>query len=136
MMNISNMFLVECWRPETSSRLFYDFIKMATQQDLAIFNGWHTPFLIVLRLPFFKKMKHWNLGIFGYWVIGAGCQIKKDLESSPSLPNYLKGYWKLLYLLISINWPVLWLHHLWSKRYIQKCTLSHVLILIVTSLIW
>ena len=25
-------------------------------------------------------MKHWDLDIFGYWVIGAGCQIKKDLE--------------------------------------------------------
>ena len=28
MTNISNMFLAECWRLETSSRPFYDFIKM------------------------------------------------------------------------------------------------------------
>ena len=39
MKNISNMFLDEFWRLETSSRLFYDFIKMTIQQDLAIFNG-------------------------------------------------------------------------------------------------
>ena len=70
--NISNMFLTECWRLETSSRLFYDFIKMTIQQDLAIFNGRHIPFLIVLYPPF-QKMKHWNIDIFGYWLIGAGC---------------------------------------------------------------
>ena len=29
MANISNMFLAECWRLDSSSRLFYDFIKMA-----------------------------------------------------------------------------------------------------------
>ena len=39
MTNISNMFLAECWRLETSSRPFYDFIEMAIQQALAIFNG-------------------------------------------------------------------------------------------------
>ena len=39
MTNISNMFLTECWRQETSSRLFYDFINKAIQEDLAIFNG-------------------------------------------------------------------------------------------------
>ena len=37
--NISNMFLTECWSLETSSRLFYDFIKMKIEQDLVIFNG-------------------------------------------------------------------------------------------------
>ena len=52
MTNISNMFLAECWRLETSSRLFYDFIKMAIQQDLAIFNGRHIPMLIVFYSPF------------------------------------------------------------------------------------
>ena len=29
----------------------------------------------------------------------------KDMELSPSSPNYLKDSWKLLLLLISINWP-------------------------------
>ena len=55
MTNFSNMFLAECWRLETSFRLFYDFIKMTIQQDLAIFNGRHTPFLIVLYSPFQKN---------------------------------------------------------------------------------
>ena len=66
MANISNMFLVECWRLETSSRFFYDFIQMTTQQDLAIFNGRHKPFLIVLLFTFSKKIKHWNLDICDY----------------------------------------------------------------------
>ena len=55
MTNISNMFLTECWRVETSFRPFYDFIKMTIQQDLAIFNGLHIPFLIVLYSPFQKN---------------------------------------------------------------------------------
>ena len=37
MTNIFSMFLAECWSLETSSRLFYDFIKMTLQQDLANF---------------------------------------------------------------------------------------------------
>ena len=71
MTNISNMFLAECWRLETNSRLFYDFIKITVQQDPTIFNDWNVPFWIVLYSPL-QKMKNWNLGIFGYWLIGAG----------------------------------------------------------------
>ena len=52
MTNVSNMFLAECWGLEASSRLFYDFIKVAIQQDLAIFNGCHLLFSIVLYSPF------------------------------------------------------------------------------------
>ena len=63
--NISNMFLAECLRLETSSRLFYDFIKITIQQDLAIFNAWHIPFLIVLYPPF-QKNETLELRIFGY----------------------------------------------------------------------
>ena len=58
MTNISNIFLAHSWRLETSSRLFYDFIKMAIYQDLAIFNCWHLPFLNVSYSPF---EKNWNL---------------------------------------------------------------------------
>ena len=57
MTNISNMFLAECWGLETSSRLFYDFIKVAIQQDLAIFIGYHMPFLIVPHPPFQQQKK-------------------------------------------------------------------------------
>ena len=99
------------------------------QQDLAIFNGWHIPFLIVLYSPF-KKMKHWNLDIFGCWVIGGGCSIKKDLESSPSPLNCSEGYWKLLPLLISINWPSLvtsWVvvQKIYLKVHLVSCTNTH-----------
>ena len=55
MKNISNMFLTQCWRLETSSWTFYDFIKMTIQQALTIFNSWHLPFLIVSYLHFQKN---------------------------------------------------------------------------------
>ena len=73
--SISNMFLAQHWRLETSSRHLYDFIKITIWHDLAIFNSWHLPFLIVL-IHVYKKVKHWNLNITGYWVIGAGCLIE------------------------------------------------------------
>ena len=42
--------------------------------DLAIPNSWHLPFLNVYHSLFLKKMmKHWNLDVNGYWVIGTGC---------------------------------------------------------------
>ena len=57
MTNISNMFLAQYWRLETSSRLFHDFIKMTIKQDLAIFNSSHSPFSVVPCSPFQKKKK-------------------------------------------------------------------------------
>ena len=50
-------------------------------------------------------MERCNLDIIGYWVIGAGCSIEKNLELSPGSPNCSKDSWKLLPLFISINWP-------------------------------
>ena len=44
MTSISNMFLAQSWGLETSSGLFYDFIKMTILHDLTIFNGWHLQF--------------------------------------------------------------------------------------------
>ena len=122
MTSISKMFLVECWRLETSSRLFNDFIKMAIQQDLAIFNGWRVPSLIVLYSPFWKT-EHWTLDIFSYWVIGAGCWIKKELEFSPSPPNCSKHNWKLFSLLItikSIHGGEHWGIKMLSKKYLWR----------------
>ena len=95
MTKISHMFLAECWRLETSSRPFYDLIKMAIQQDLVIVNGWQMLFLIALYSPF-QKNETLESCLFGYWVIRAGYWIKKNLEPSPSPPNYSKGYWILL----------------------------------------
>ena len=69
MTDISNMFLTECWRLETSFRLFYDFIKITIQQDLAIFNGWHIPFLIVLYSPLQKHetLESWHIWLLSNW---------------------------------------------------------------------
>ena len=56
--------------------------------------------------------------------------MEKDLRPSPSPPNCLKDYWKLLPLLISINWPSLvisWVvvQKIYSKMYLISCTNSH-----------
>ena len=127
MTNISNMFLAEWWRLETSSRPFYDFIKMTIQQDLAIFNGWHIPFLIVLYSPFQKNetLESWHIWLLKRtWNLAPVSQIVQKIT---------ENYCACLYLSTGQVW---WLHDLWLKRYIQKCTLSFVPILIVTSLIW
>ena len=50
---------------ETSSRPFFDIPPKTLQQDIAIFNSRHLPFLIVPYTPFQKK-KHWNLEIIVY----------------------------------------------------------------------
>ena len=46
MINISNMFFVQCWGLDPNSKPFYDFIKMI-QQDVSICSGEHLPILIV-----------------------------------------------------------------------------------------
>ena len=71
MRNISNLFLAQCWRLETNSRLFYFFIKMTIKQDLTIFNSWHLPFFIVPYLPFQEDatLESWHNLL---WVIEAG----------------------------------------------------------------
>ena len=53
-----------------------------------------------------------------------------DLESIPSPPNCSKDYWKLLPLLISINWPSLvtsWfvVQKIYSKTHLVSCTNTH-----------
>ena len=36
--NISNMYLAQCWRLETSSTPFYDFNEMTMQRDRSMFS--------------------------------------------------------------------------------------------------
>ena len=69
MTNMSKMFLAECWRLETSSRLFYDFIKMTKKQDLTNFNGWCVPFLTVLYSHFRKNetLESWHIWLLNNW---------------------------------------------------------------------
>ena len=78
----------------------------------------------------FKKVKHWNLEITSYWVIGASCSMQKDLELSPCPPNYSKDFWKLLPLLISISWSRLLTQwdvdqKIHSKMHPVSCTSTH-----------
>ena len=92
MTNIYNIILAECWWLETSSRLFYDFIKMTIAQDLAIFNGSHIPFLIVLYPPFQKNetLESWRIWLLSNWgrlLIWKGPGI---------LPQYTKLFKRLL----------------------------------------
>ena len=75
-------------------------------------------------------MKQWKLDTSGYWVTGAGCQIEKSLKHSHNPRNGSKDFSKMLYLSIYQVW---WLNELWFERSIQKCTLSYVLILVMTS---
>ena len=64
--NISNMFLAQCWRLKTSSRPFYDFIKMTIQQDLANFNSCNLP---VPSSPFqkIKTLESWHNWLLSNW---------------------------------------------------------------------
>ena len=108
MTSISNKFLAQCRRVETSPR--------------TIFN-----------CPLFTFSKKWNTGIFTQPVIA---KLKRTWNLSPVLQIVQKipeNYCPCLYLLVSQVW---WLNELWFKQYIQKWTLFHVLIIIVTSQIW
>ena len=67
--NSSNMFLARSWRLETSSRPLNDFIKTEISQDLAIFNWWDLPFLIVAFSPFQKieTLESWRNWLLSIW---------------------------------------------------------------------
>ena len=69
MTNISDMFLVQCWRLETSSRIFFDFIEMIIKWDLVIFNSWHLPFLNVPYSPSQKNetLESWQNLLLSNW---------------------------------------------------------------------
>ena len=61
-LDIQNYFDAQCRRPGTSSRSFYDFVKMPIWGDLAIFNSRHIPSLIVPYSPFQKRktLESWH----------------------------------------------------------------------------
>ena len=56
--------------------------------------------------------------------------MKRTWNLSPVLLIFQKCYCPCLHLIIGHVW---WLNELWFKRYIQKCTLSQILMLIMTS---
>ena len=55
MTDISNMFLSQYWRLKTSSRPFYDFIKMTNIVRSGHFNSWRLLFLNAPYSPFHKN---------------------------------------------------------------------------------
>ena len=69
MKNISNMFLTQCLRLDTSSRPFYDFIEMTIERDVAIFSSWQSPFLIVPYSPFqnYEALESWHIWVLNNW---------------------------------------------------------------------
>ena len=102
---ISNMFLGQCCRLGTSSRLFYYFIKMTIYWDLAIFNGRHLPFANV-DYSTFQKMKRCNLDIIGYWIIGAGSKLKRTwnlVQVFKIVPKIPKNYCPYFYQLVKFG---------------------------------
>ena len=65
----NNLFLAQCWRLETNSRLFYFYLKMTIKQDVIIFNCWHLPFFIVPDSPFQKDdtLESWHNLLLSNW---------------------------------------------------------------------
>ena len=64
MANISNIFLAQCLRLETSSRLMI-ILKLKYNEiwTFLIADIYHFEWPLI---HFFQKMKHWNLDIIGY----------------------------------------------------------------------
>ena len=100
--NISNLFLAQCWRLETSSRPFYDFIKMTIGQDLAIFDSWHLPVLIVPYSPKNETLESWH-----NWLLSNFSRLPnwKEPGTLPQSSKSLKRFLKII--IISINWSSL-----------------------------
>ena len=71
-------------------------------------------------------MKHWNINIFSYWVIGAPAKLKRTWSIVPVLQIVQKitaNYHSCLNLSTGQVW---WLCELWFKRYIHvSCANTH-----------
>ena len=88
---------------------------------MAIFNGWHIPFLIVLYSPFQKNetLESWHIWLFSKrtWNLAPVSQIVHKIT---------ENYCTCLYLSAGQVW---WLHDLWFKRYSEmhlvSCTNTH-----------
>ena len=92
-----------------------------------IFNSLHLPFLTVPYLPFQKKkqVKHWNLDITGYWVIGAVAKLEKP-HSSKLCKRFLKTMiLAYIYQLAKFDDLI----SCASKDMLKKCTIVYVLLI-------
>ena len=124
MTNISNI-LTQCWRLETSSRPFYDFITMTIYDDPAILKCWLLSFSIFPYSGFQKRetQESWH-----NWLLSNCSRLLnwKGPETSSQSSKLLRRLFSTncspcLHLLAGHVW---WLNELWFKRYIQKCTVS------------
>ena len=134
--------MAQCWRLETSFRLFYYFIKMTLYRDLAIFKSQHLPFLNASYSPFqknetLKSSHNWLLSNWSRllnwkrpWNLALVLKIVQTIPKNccPCIYLSISQVWWLIWWL---NW---WSTELWFERYIQKCTLPYVLILIMTQI--
>ena len=76
------------------------------------------------KWPLFTFSIKWNTGILTQLIIGAGCQIEKDLKLTPSPPNFSKDSWNLLpCLYLSIRQVVV--QKIYSKMQPVLCTNTH-----------
>ena len=106
---LSSIFLAQYFRVETISRHFFILLNWQYSEiwpflTVDIYHFWMS------LIQLFKKIKHWNLDKIDYWVIGAGCWIKKHLELIPFLQICQKipnSYFPCLYLSIDQDW---WFH--------------------------
>ena len=97
-------------------------------ENISIFNSWIYNFYMSL-IQLFKKKKHQNHDIIGYWINGAGYKSKRTWNLSSGLQIVQKiteNYCLCLYLSIGQVW---WINELWFHRSIQKrivlCTIAH-----------
>ena len=112
MTNISNLFLAQYWRLETSFRPFYDFIKIKIYWDMAIFNIWHLSFFLLPYSPFHKNKTleytwhNWLLTLMSNWIRFLNWK-GPSLDLSPVLQivqTFPENYCPCLYLSIGHVW--------------------------------
>ena len=82
MTNISNLFLAQGWRLDTSSRPFMILLKWQYSKiwPFLIFDFYQFSLSLI---NLFTKMNFWNLDMIGYWhywITGAGPQSSKLLK--------------------------------------------------------
>ena len=134
---ISNVCFVKCRRLESSFRPFYDFNEMTIQGDLLIVSSlYYLPFLILLYSPI-QKRKHCKFYLYNCLLSNWSRLLNwKGPGTLPTVLHMLEKisekYCHCLYLSIEQVWGV---NELWFKRYIQKCTLSHVPLIMMSQIL-
>ena len=118
------------WKPVPGS--FMILLKWKYSEIWPFFNSWHLQFLIVPYSSFQKceTLESWHKCLLSNW--SRLLNWKRTWNLAPILQIIQKipeNYCPCLYLTIGQVW---WLTELWFKRYIQKCMLSHVVILIIS----